>query len=161
MKRAIQMYETFHSYEPRRIGRFPRAFSIPDEVTLAGDALYVLYRSGKVDPATGRKPSKPVDYIHKHDAGVKIYRPDLEAGRPRAVPQWILRNEALVLLGDCLGFAYRDRSGEEIEAQPDGAYPELYTVPNGKALLVIEGKRSVVAMLWGGKLGVESRGIVH
>jgi hypothetical protein len=41
--------------------------------------------------------------------------------------------------------------------------PELYAVPNGKVLLVIDTSGSqakVVASLWGGKLDVRPEGIV-
>jgi len=38
--------------------------------------------------------------------------------------------------------------------------PELYTIPAGTALLVVEDKRHVAAIIWGGALGVECRGIV-
>jgi hypothetical protein len=68
----------------------------------------------------------------------------------------------LTLLGQCLGFAYYDpESDQEIEAKVTQPFPELYSIPSGKALLVIQSKRTVLALIWGGRLGVEARGIVH
>lgn len=156
------MYHDFHQLEPRRIGAFGARFDIPSEAILVGDAKNVLYRSDKLDPATLKKPKRPVDYIHEHDAGVKVYRTDRESDGPvRSVPQFITGVGELVLLGQCLGFAYIDPDGEEIEAEVRTPYPELYTIPSGRALLVVQDKRRVLALIWGGRLGVEPRGIVH
>jgi hypothetical protein len=120
----------------------------------------VLYRSDKLDPETGRQPRKPIDYIHEHDGGVHVYRTDGRADTE--VPRFISGAKELVLLGQCLGFAYEDvDGGEEVEAQVRTPYPDLYTIPSGRALLVIQGRRSVLAIIWGGRLGVEARGIVH
>jgi hypothetical protein len=123
-----------------------------------GPALYVLYRSAKLDPLTYAKPKKPIDYIHKHKAGVKVYRVDTDDGPERVVPQYIHSPTALVLLGKCLGFGYTDYDGDDVDAECKG--PELFSIPSGKALLVIEKRRKVVALIWGGKLRVEPRGIV-
>jgi hypothetical protein len=65
----------------------------------------------------------------------------------------------LVRLGQCLGFEYESPSGA-IEAVTEPPLPELYTITTGRALLVIQGKRRICALIWGGKLRVESRGIV-
>ena len=157
---AIKQYIDFHQYEPKSIGSFSRSFHIPTEATFVGPASFVLYRSSKKDPVTMRKPARPIDYIHKHEKGVKLYRTDRAADGPvRRVPKWIHEARALTLLGKCLGFAYF--VGDfEVEAQGRRPLPELYAVPSGKALLVVEGKRKVVALIWGGSLRVEPRGIV-
>lgn len=157
---AEKLYREFHQNEPRRVGSFGPSFRIPARARAAGDALEVLYRSDKRDPATGRQPRKPVDYIHEHDPGVRVYRTD---GMPDTdVPEYIAKATELVLLGECLGFAYHDEeSDQEVEAQVRTPYPELYAVPSGKGLLVVQSKRSVLAVIWGGRLGVEARGIVH
>jgi hypothetical protein len=160
-RRALKMYTDFHQLEPKKIGAFGSSFAIPSEVVLAGPAKNVLYRSGKRDPATLKKPPRPLDYIHEHDDGVKVYRTDLRDGSVRRVPDFITGVGELVLLGQCLGFAYLDHDGEEIEAQVRTPYPELYTIPSGRALLVVQDKRRVLALIWGGRLGVEPRGIVH
>jgi hypothetical protein len=159
---AIKMYQDFHQHEPRKIGSFGPRFEIPHVVRLAGPAVNVLYRSDKVDPETGRMPKGPLDYIHDHDSGVNVYRVDTDCdGLDKSVPAFIRDVKDLVLLGDCLGFSYRDEDGAVIEASSTRPFPELYTIPSGRALLVVQGKRKVLAIAWGGRLGVEARGIVH
>lgn len=158
IKNAVNKYVEFHQFEPTDIGEFSDSFSIPTKARYAGEALFVLYRSGKKDPLTLMTPIDPRDYIHEHEDGVKLYR--LDRVSPSRVPNWIHEATALTLLGKCLGFAYTDKDGEEIEARGTDPLPELYCIPSGKALLVVEDKSRVVALLWGGKLRVESRGIV-
>lgn len=155
------MYERFQGHEPRKIAAFSKAFRIPTIVTLAGPALNVMYRSDKNDPSTGKEVRAPIDYIHDHEEGVNVYRTDRSTGRGnKAVPGWICDVDSLVLLGDCLGFTYDTDEGA-IEAEPTRPLPELYTIPSGRALLVIQSKRTVLALIWGGRLGVEARGIVY
>lgn len=156
---AVDMYKTFHRYDPHWVGEFGESFTIPSRVRLLGDARFVLYRSSKVDPSTLKKPKRPVDYIHEHDsAGVHAYD---TMGTPNTdVPGWLAEAQSLVLLGACLGFGWTDGDDLENEAEVTAPLPELYTIPSGNALLVIEDKRSVAAMMWGGALGVEARGIV-
>lgn len=153
---AKEKFEEFHRKKPTKI--FTRATSpIPAKVRELGKAMFVLYRSSKNDPDTGRPVPKPIDYIHEHDAGVHCYSP--ARGGTVAVPAFIRDAEALVLLGTCLGFAFKD-GGKTREAESIKPFPELYATPCGKALLVIQDKTDVLAIVWGGALGVESRGIV-
>ncbi len=160
-RRALEMYESFNGRSPRKVGAFSPGFRIPTSMVLAGDAIEVLYRSSKLDPVTRRAPKKPIDYIHDHDEGVKVYRTGLRGGETR-VPAFITDVHELVLLGQCLGLAYGNPDGEtETEMQVREPFPELYTIPSGKALLVIQDKKRVEAIIWGGRLGVEARGIVH
>lgn len=154
---AKEKFEEFHRHKPRRIfesGRSP----IPAKVRELGKAKAVLYRSDKNDPDTGRPVKKPIDYIHDHDAGVMAYTP--AAGATVAVPAFIRDAEALVLLGKCLGFDFDDGSGKVREAKGIRPLPDLYATPCGKALLVIQDRTDVLAIIWGGGLGVEARGIV-
>lgn len=158
---AIDKYREFHQKDPKTIGEFARGFAIPTHVLEIGDAKNVLYRSDKLDPETLEQPERPINYIHDHDPGVCVYEPcddgDADAS---TVPYWIAECEALVLLGTCLGFAFEVEGGELVEARVRAPRPELYTTPCGRALLVIQSKRKVLAMMWGGSLGVEDRGIV-
>lgn len=158
---AIEKYTEFHRYDPKHIGSFPPSFRIPDHMYRAGKAKHVLYRSGKVDPSTLRKPRKPVDYIHEHDAGVVCYvssRADTDGDRVD-VPRRFIEVPALTRLGYCLGFCFEDADGEECEVEGRRPLPDLYTTPDGKCLLVIQSRRQVLAMMWGGGLGVFARGI--
>ena len=157
-KRAVQLYTDFHRYNPKEVGKFPASFFIPEQATLAGPALFVLYRSGKCDPVTHEKPKKPINYIHEHDKGVKVYIVDGE-GPERVVPKYIHSVGELVLLGECVGFGYTDECGDDVEAECSVDI-ELYAIPSGKGLIVVEKKRKVRALIWGGKLRVEPRGIV-
>lgn len=157
-KRAEQLFADFHKYEASRIEAFPASFSIPDAANLAGPAVHVLYRSAKCDPITYIKPDAAIDYIHEHKTGVRVYRLDSDDGVERSVPKYIHGVTTLVKLGKCLGFAYIDGGGDVIEATCTNC--DLYAIPSGKALLVVEKKRNVLALIWGGKLDVEPRGIV-
>lgn len=156
-RRAVGLYEGFHQYEPKTItvsrGDMPRA------VQYLGPANAVLYRSGKCDPTTGFKPKSPRDYIHEHERGVNVYRVGVSADTK--VPQTIAGAGELVLLGKCLGFSYFDEDGEVVEVGARTPYPELYSIPSGRALVVVQGKSKILALIWGGRLGVEPRGIVH
>jgi hypothetical protein len=156
---AIRLYEDFHRFEPKEVGEFHESLCMPDRVFLQGKAINVMYRSDKIDPATLKKPRKPVNYIHEHEKDVNTYLTEGD-GRMIDVPAWLRDCDALVLMGGCLGFTFVDPNGDEIEAECSNPLPELYATPNGKALVVIERKRDIVAITWGGKLGVEPRGIV-
>ena len=158
-KKASHLYEAFHRYKPRKIGAFNPSFVVPPHVFKQGKAIDVLYRSSKVDPETLKKPRKPVDYIHEHDPGVFTYLPEGEGDRIET-PSWIRDIDALVLLGKCLGFKFKDPDGKVVGAEGREPLPELYTTENGKALFVIQGKHQLIAIIWGGGLNVEPRGIV-
>ena len=158
-KSASNLYESFHRYAPKKIGEFNPSFAIPSHVHKQGKSINVLYRSTKVDPETLKKPRKPVDYIHDHEPGVHTYLTK-GAGERVAVPAWIRELAAITLLGQCLGFEFENPDGKVVNAEGRAPLPELYATPNGKALLVIDGKRTLIALMWGGKLDVEPRGIV-
>lgn len=161
MSRAITKYVEFHQHEPRKITVHAHD-QIPARAILVGTAVNVLYRSDKLNPTT-LEDEGWIDYIHDHDAGVKVYRCDRGAvGSERAVPQWLQRTTELTWLGHCLGFAYDPvDGGKQVEANGKRPLPELFATPNGKALVVVQGKRTVLALIYGGRLGVEARGIVH
>jgi hypothetical protein len=163
-QKAIRMFHRFHTRPWRGEGDFHPDLAIPDQVHLLGDAVHVLYRSDKLNPETSEDEGW-IDYIHEHSAGVRVFVP-ATARAPRGgelvrVPATIQRVDQLTWLGASLGFAYRDANGVQREAKGTAPLPELYTIPSGKALLVIQGRRRLLAMIWGGKLGVERRGIVH
>lgn len=159
VEQAVAIYEGFHRYSPRKIGEFHPSFKLPSRVNKQGPAVDVLYRSGKVDPETLKKPRKPLDYIHEHDSkGVTLYLPR-GPGPTIETPAWIRNATALSRLGLCLGFKFK-RDGQVVEAKAKAPLPELYTTANGKALVVVQDKRDVLAIVWGGKLDVEPRGIV-
>jgi hypothetical protein len=150
---ALEKYEEFHRHAPKRVGEFSPRLRIPSELRRAGAAKWVTYRSDKVDPDTLRRPRHPVDYIHEHNAGVVTYLADGD-GAVTKVPEKWRSADALVRLGTCLGFAFDDD-----EASSTTPMPDLYCTPDGKCLLVIQSRETVIAMMWGGALGVFARGI--
>ncbi len=161
--RAIAMFRRFHTRDWRGEGDFHPALEIPDQAICLGDAVNVLYASDKLNPTDGSDEGW-IDYIHEHSSGVRAYCApgrSAPAGDLVTVPAWIRNADQLTWLGRCLGFAYRDEGGRERKAKGTQPLPELYTVPSGKALLVIQSKRTLLALIWGGRLGVERRGIVH
>ncbi len=160
-REAVDKYVEFHRYDPRKIGAFPPSFRIPSRMYRAGNALWVTYQSGKVDPETLRRPRRPINYIHKHDAGVVCYLPDAAHadGGEVDVPESFQEVPALTRLGDCLGFCFEDLDGGKCEAESRSPRPDLYTTPDGRCLLVIQSRKTVLAMMWGGALGVFPRGI--
>jgi hypothetical protein len=148
---AVGKFEEFHRYGPKKLQEVK--LEIPARVKKLGGCKYVLYRSGKVDPATLKKPRKPVDYIHEHDAGVVAY--SVTGAADTDVPKSFRETTAVVYLGKCLGFAVKD--GPEAEATEP--LPDLCCTPDGKCLLVVQDRKKVLAMMWGGALGVFARGI--
>jgi hypothetical protein len=159
---AEKLYEDFHKYPHKRIDELDPSFYIPEVATCVGPALYVLYRSSKLEPFTYAVPENgSEDYIHEHKNGVKVYVVDSDEGPERKVPQKIQNVSKMAFLGKCLGFGYIDEDGDEVEATAKGKV-ELCAVPyrGGHALIVIENRSHVVALIWGGKLRVEPRGIV-
>jgi hypothetical protein len=164
---AIAKYKEFHRYDPKTVGSFPKSFSIPNFLYKAGTSKWVTYESTKVDPESLKKPRNPVSYIHEHDAGVTTYlaySDDILERHPTAhlthvrVPSEFRDVPALTRLGFCLGFCFDGPDGKS-EAEATRPYPDLYTVPDGRCLLVIQSRREVIAMMWGGGLGVFARGI--
>lgn len=149
---AIAKYEEFHSFEPEDVGSFHPSLRIPKRIARAGRALWVAYRSNKWE-------KKFHSYIHEHGKNVFCHRPELRRNVV-AVPAYAFEDNTLTKLGDCLGFCYRDDAGVDTEAAVGKPKPELYCTSNGRCLLVIQGKRRLVAMIWGGKLAVEDVGIV-
>src|SRR5690606_32112954 len=136
---------------------------IPAAVVRLGAAENVLYRSDKLNPTAGEDEGW-IDYIHEHGAGVIAHR--VEA-RPAAgadlgaAPGRPARQRGPPRLGKSLGFGYRDEGGHVRKVAATEPLPELYTTPTGRALLIIQSKRRLLAMIWGGRLGVQRRGIVH
>ncbi len=152
---AVQKYEEFWRRPPTKVRAFPASFRIPETVICLGTGVHVLYESTKVDPSTLKKPRAPVAYIHAHDAGVKVYAP----GGDVEVPDFIREAQALVDLGKCLGFRYK-QAGRERDAQGSDPLPDLCCTVDGRALLIVQSRRQVLHLIWGGGLGVEARGIV-
>jgi hypothetical protein len=156
---AVGKYKEFWRQEPTKVGEFPSSFKIPTRMHKLGKAIHVLYESLKTDPETLKKPKKPLAYIHEHDFGVQIC--DTQGPANTDIPDFIVHAPALVCLGQCIGFAwFGDDDGEKHEAEGTDPLPDLWCTVDGRALLVVQSRRKVLQIIWGGSLGVEARGIV-
>jgi hypothetical protein len=159
-RKAEKLFAEFHSFDPQDVGSFPRAFKIPRQAAHVGEAKTMYYSSDKLNPETGEDEGW-ISYYHPHEGGVRTYVTDShQGGDVRNIPEWIYSTKELVRLGDCEGFDYENFDGRTIKAEATGRLPEWYCVPSGKALLVIQDKQKVLAILWGGDLRVEWRGVV-
>lgn len=153
---AVAKYREFNSFDPKELV-YGATFEMPKRAQLLGDAVSVQYRSRKVIPDNGVRPRGWIYYTHDHSKGCMTYAPDPHGDVE--VPSFLIKSDALTLLGECVGFHWKNDEGEG-EGIARAPYPELYTTANGRALFVIQNKRTVLAMSWGGRLGVEDRGIV-
>lgn len=150
--RAIKMFEGFHEYDWKKIEGFGR-LQIPRTVFIAGRCKWVTYSSNKWNKGT-------YEYIHTIDSYPRVVVGLVhdDTGRTRAVPRSIRdNNQVLVRIGRALGYAFVD-DGEEIETRTPRC--EWFFSPSSRALFCIESKRKLLAIIWGGKLNVEDRGIV-
>lgn len=160
LRKAELLFEMFHQFEPIKVGEFAPGFRIPRQALYVGEATVMYYSSNKLNPSTGEDEGW-IRYVHEHEGGVRMYVLDEDCGGEwRNIPRWIWETSALVRLGDCDGFEYADFDGQVQEAESTGRKPEWYCTPSGKALLVVQDKRSVLAVIWGGSLRVEWRGVV-
>jgi len=153
--KALSQYENFHKLPPKEVGTF-NGLVLPDACVVVGEATEILYRSDKWE-------NKNHDYVHDHKPGVKVGRCDTGGLRDAAVPRFITSATTLYRLGVCLGLSFCNFDGEPMEARVKRPYPELYAVPSGKALLIIDtsGTRAKLCIaLWGGQLDVRDVGIV-
>lgn len=154
LEEGINKYAEFAQFQPTKVSSF--AFSIPSKLYCVGKADWTFYESKKWE-------HKINWYKHEHEAGVGVYMPELEGDQPGKLvttPAWLKSTKTLVKLGNSLGFEFQDLHGETLEANTTKPYPELYCIPSGKALLVIQNKKTLIACFWGGYLSVTARGIV-
>jgi hypothetical protein len=156
-RKAVDLYVEFHQFEPEKIGSFGPRFRIPRTAHHAGEAQVMYYASDKLNPETSEDEGV-IHYYHEHEGQVQVYRCDGE-GRDK-IPKWIWDVDSLWRIGVCEGFEYTDFDGHCIKAKAKKPYPEWYAIPSGKALLVIQNKRDVLAVVWGGDLHIEWRGVV-
>jgi hypothetical protein len=158
LEHAAEGYRRFTKFEPQEVGILS-GFRIPEHLMYIGEAIHVMYRSDKWE-------AKFHDYIHEHEAGVGIYVPEdsmLDSSDEMVkTPKWLREVESLYLLGDCLGFRYQPIEGKKRDARAKPR-PELYSIPSGQALLVIDvhaPRATLQAAFWGGVLDVRPEGIV-
>lgn len=159
-QKGLAKYEEFSRLEPRDV-ICEEDQRMPTRATKVGKAIHVMYRSEKIDPETDKRPRGGAqNYIHEHDAGVHVYEPgDRDTGDSEVLE--CSDDTTLVLLGECLGLAWKSGSdGEDYEVEWSDPEVELYCTTSGKMLVIVGGKREILYLVWGGALGVEPRGIV-
>jgi len=150
IKAAIDKYLEFHQLEPKSTGVL-ESFTFPKKVYLLGEAKTTYYES---DKWTG----KIVSYYHDHEGDVKAYSANEDdGGKPVSLPPWIHKTGAIAVLGKCLGFDFQD--GKDLIEAKASKTAKLYTIPSGKALIVVE-RGQPCYFLWGGSLDVRDVGIV-
>jgi hypothetical protein len=159
-QRARDLFVEFHQFEPEKIGSFHRSFKIPKHAYHVGEAKKMFYASDKLNPETSEDEGW-IHYVHDHEGGVGFYLPGRNSGGDYVdVPDWVCDIDTLVRIGDCEGYEFEDLDGDTIEAKGTKPLPEWYAIPSGRALFVVQSKRRVLALLWGGDLDVEWRGVV-
>jgi hypothetical protein len=150
---GVKKYLEFHALEAKDVGPL-QLRALPERIYYAGKMKQTLYASAKWGNGTH-------SYYHDHEAHVKVYVPQRTAGTTaRVIPWRIAKVTTFVKLGRAIGLVYTDAATDE-DMELGGPGIELYCIPSGKALLLIQEKRTLVAMIWGGKLAVEARGIVY
>jgi len=152
--RAEDVFSRFHARDPKRFGKFP--FEIPASIYHVGFCSWVTYRSDKWNDGTH-------DYIHDIDSfpRVKCCVAKLEGleGKKISVPQRIRGTQTLTQIGlKSLGIGFVDFDDEDMEIKTPRC--RWYWSDRGKALICVQDQKRLVAIVWGGKLDVEARGIV-
>lgn len=153
MSQGLQLYAAFHQLDYKKIVQFPNLV-IPAKAYHSGQATWTYYESKKWEGTTH-------GYKHEHESGVKIAWTDQseDADKLINVPEFIRKTKTLVRLGAYIGGEYEDFDGDIIDVDVSKPYPDLFSIPDGTALLIIDAQ-GVVAIIWGGNLNVTARGIV-
>lgn len=154
--KAVAKFVEFHRNDPSKV--WQEDFALPIHVDVIGANTNVRYASTKVDPSTLKKPRGKQGYTHDHHVGVRIGTPAAYGFR---LPAYVSQAEALISLGDCLGFDYKDAAGKEFSKDYHTPNVGLFCADHGHALYIIQLKpRKCLYVIWGGNLRVEARGIV-
>jgi len=154
LKKALASFEGFHRYDPKNVAKLPSTVRIPSHVYVPGPCKYVTYRSDKWNDGS-------YDYIHDIDSypRVKLGIIGKRNGRKTKVPKRISDNATLIMIRTrALGFGYTNNDNETVDCTVSRC--SWFWHPTGRALLLIEDKRRLAAIVWGGDLGFEDRGIV-
>lgn len=152
VRNAAADFATFHNFDPKRVDYAPRV-TVPSQIPVVGSCEWVLYRSNKWGEGTH-------DYIHEITSHPRVMVGIVgdRGGKMTKVPKRIQQTKSVSLIGKCLGWQFTDKDGESMETKVTRC--QWWWSKPGRALLAVEDKRRIVAIVWGGKLNVEARGIV-
>jgi hypothetical protein len=154
LKPAVEVFEKFNDFDLNDIGAFPASLKIPKTVEVVGKATEVLYQSKKWNDGSH-------GYYHEIESypRVRVGVTKRGTGRVTKLPQRLLSTETLTQIGErSLGLIYEDADGEKYEVNPPRSV--WFWSVRGRALLLIQDKRKLLAVVWGGDLDVRPEGIV-
>ncbi len=157
VKKAEKVYKEWHQRDPRRVTR--RKKSIPEVFYCVGTAKEILYKSNKWES----KLRVMHDYIHTFDSSPNVYLESAMADSDsEVVAERLLGPDLdtipLTQLGTTLELTIELESGEEHTLSLTGN-PVLCATPDCKSVVILDRRGLIVVR--GGKMVVESRGIVH
>lgn len=153
LQRAVDTFEGFNDYEIRGYERFAKEIRVPARLPFVGPCKWVTYRSNKWNDGTH-------DYIHTIESfpSVRLCVPGEDFDEV-SVPARVRNATTLAQIGtQALGAGFENDAGESELRVPRGS--QWYWSPSAKALYLIAKRERLVAVLWGGRLDVEPRGIV-
>lgn len=152
---GLDKFGEFHQLSPKKVGSFGNSFKIPTTAYCVGEATCTYYRSKKWDNVMH-------EYYHDHEGGVKVYS-SLPVEKYNCIKTFVPKYcqvSTLIKLGDNIGLDFIDLDNEERQLKITKPFPELYCNPTGNCLYIVDEKTVLVALLWGGHLSVQKRGIV-
>lgn len=151
-RRAVRLFEDFHQYEPKDARPLPASVVVPEFVELVGACTYVTYRSDKWNDGTH-------DYVHDIESFPRVKVGKVSRGGTYRLPARISDAATLVALNKrALGFGYEEQSGELVDATARNC--QWFWHPGGKALLLIQDRKRLKVVIWGGKLDWKPQGLV-
>jgi hypothetical protein len=150
---AIKTFEGFNEYPSKGASKFAREIVIPERMPSPGPCRWVTYRSDKWNNGTH-------DYIHTITSYPRVKCAMAgENYETVKVPAKVRNATTLTQVGlRALGFAFEYDDDEYEASVPAGT--EWFWSQTARALYLIQNKRKLIAVIWGGKLNVEPRGIV-
>ena len=153
VSQATKTFEGFNEYPSKGASKFAREIIVPERMPYPGPCRWVTYRSDKWKNGTH-------DYIHTITSYPRVKCVMAGEDYPTVkVPLAVRNATTLTQIGlRALGFAF-EYDDDEYEAKvPAGT--EWFWSQTARALYLIQNKRKLIAVIWGGNLNVEPRGIV-
>lgn len=153
VSQATKTFEDFNEYPSKGATKFAREIVVPERMPSPGPCRWLTYRSNKWNDGTH-------DYIHTITSYPRVKCAMAGEKYPTIkIPIKIREANTLTQIGlRALGFAF-EYDDHEYEAKvPAGT--EWFWSQTARALYLIQNKRKLVALIWGGTLNVEARGIV-